>query len=239
MKHPVSFGGLNFCYLIFLVAAFPVSTASAGMIIEIRDTSIAAGQPGTLDVLISSNSGDALALANYAFQITNVGTPAGTLEFADPHPVTSNLDPSYVFATDLDPAGLFINSQTTADLEAGDFTNSGTGITLTASPKLLFRLDLLHVLGPGQTEALAVGEQFEISLVQGAGTFFLDELGNDLTLDLGASKLTGTVTVSDVTAVPEPSSIIMTALGLSGFLSVTRKRRRKAESKANQSLPLT
>lgn len=198
--------------------------ASAALVISVQSTTIFAGGSGFVDVLISSTSSDSVDLVNYEFAITSVGSPSGTLQFIAPQVYSEHGFANYVFASDPSVDGIFENSLSNSVLEAGDFTENFSGVPLTTSTQLLLaRLELEHVLGPGQTAALAAGEQFLVTLQNSAGTFFEDENGDALTIDV-ASFDPGTITVvAGATAVPEPSSLLL--LAASGIGLITRKRR--------------
>lgn len=228
------------CSLILAIGCVPLvalfggpKPAMAALVIDVRDAMIGPGGTGFLDVYVSSTGTNIVGTANYAFQIGNIGTPASALELVDPQSLSANSQSDYLFADDLDPLGLFVISQTTSAIEAGDYSASGNGVTVDAMSKLLFRFDLQHVLGPGQSAAQSNGEQFSFTLIPGAGTFFLDETGLDITID-PSSRLSGVVSVN-ATAVPEPSITGLLAIaGVVGGWRLRRKRLQLQPAVANQ-----
>jgi hypothetical protein len=206
----------------------PDSCCFAGMIIQIEDTEIGAGQSGVVNVWISSSDGtDSLSLYNFVVNLTSIGSPSGTLEFIDPQDTSENLDANYVFVDDLDPSGLLSSTITNSQVEAGDFTNSSGDVPVPALAlrRLLARLDVRHVLGPGQSAAQAVGEEFQISLDDSGVTYF-DNSNGPADIDL-SSFAPGTITISSssVTAVPEPTSFILFTAGAAGWIVRNRWKR--------------
>lgn len=199
------------------------SSAEAAIIVAVQSTSITAGGTGFVDVLISSNSNDVLDFASYEFNIAAVGGPVSTLEFANPQILTEDQDASYVFFGD--NLGINVVTLTNSTFIGDDATNSGTGVTLTATTSLLARLDLLHVLGIGQTAAQAAGEQFQISLRNSVDTRFEDTLATPIAF----SSTSGTITVQ-AAAVPEPSTFAAIALAFGGFGVHRRRKNRKLET---------
>lgn len=214
----LAFGLVPFAILF----AWPKSSEAA-LVIDVRDAVIGPGQTGFLDVYVSSTGTNIVGTANYMFQIGNIGSPASALELINPQTLSANGQPDYLFASDLDPLGLFIFSQTASEIEVGDFSASGNGVTVDSMSRLLFRFDLQHVLGPGQSADQAIGDQFSLTLLPGAGTFFLDESGVDIAID-PSSRLSGFVTVN-ATAVPEPGITgLMLMAGVVGGWRMRRKR---------------
>jgi hypothetical protein len=205
------------------------SAANAALILTIQDATISAGGPGYVNVFIrSSNGTDRLTFASYDFNIT--GTPGTTLEFTTQDYSEQGFG-NYVFAGE--NAGIsefdLNNSRFIAD-DAQD--GSGLGYRLLPGTDLLLaRLDLQHVIGPGQTAASSVGHQFQISLdIANGYTLFQDDnlpTPNDLAIDEINSKLVGTVSVT-ASAVPEPSSFLL--LAVAGGVFASRKRRSKSRA---------
>ncbi|MEZ6090533.1 MAG: PEP-CTERM sorting domain-containing protein [Pirellulaceae bacterium] len=89
---------------------------------------------------------------------------------------------------------------------------------------LLFaRLNIEHIV-PGMTDpSLVVGDQFDIDVVVGGpfGTEFTNCGFGTPTLSAG----TGTITVTDAAAVPEPGKAVMVGVG---FAALYRRRKRTA-----------
>ncbi len=220
---------LRFVSLTILLLTALSSQARAAIVVTIQDATIAAGGSGFVDVLISSNTSLNLDVAAYDFEITLVGTPAriSTLQFTTPQ-VTEVGFADYVFAGDAAPIDVFtLNNSRFVAIAA---TESFNGVSLTATTRLLARLELESVLGPGGTPALANGEQFQISLVDSGDTFFGDFEGNRLDVVPSSFASSGLITIQDITAVPEPSSLALCALGAAAMGWRIGRRRSKAQT---------
>lgn len=220
--------------------------AHGDVIIDVQDAFITAGSSGFVDVRISSNAlpgtPDNIDFASYHFGITAVGAPASALQFLLPPDLTEGATESdYLFATD--SAGIDyddINS-TVADYIGFDSTISFSGIDIdNTTDHLLVRLDLDHILGPGQTAAMADGEQFRITLLNTADTFIEDLNLDPVTIDASSFDPFGvgggliTVTASSA-AVPEPSSFAMLSAACAAIIFRQRRRRVSASTGGCQS----
>jgi hypothetical protein len=237
----------------FCLAAFAIITcsapASAAIIIQIQNATIAAGGTGFVDVLISSTGTDSLASAGFDFRIMGpIGN--GSLRFRSTAQ-QSNSEQSasappeahdYVFLGDTDPGNFFaVRQLDETRLLGGDSTFSGTNVMLDGTQKLLARLEIEHVTG---TPLAAVGDTFTIGLWNDEGdafdpyddsTLFLDDALNPLTFDLNSTPSTlampgsflnfGTITVT-AAAVPEPGSFVI--LGILAAVVCTRRMHRTA-----------
>jgi hypothetical protein len=222
--------------LILCGIVLPIDVANAAVVIQVEDTEIGAGQSGFVNVWISSSDeSDSLKLFNVVFGLTPLGSPSSTLEFIAPQTTLGNTDPNYVFVDDLEPTGLMLNWIQNDVVEGGDLTASGGEVELpaTLSRRLLARLDVNHLLGAGQSANDAIGETFRISLLEefmlsNDDTFvtFFDDASGPLSLDF-SNVTPGTITIvaPSVTAVPEPSSLILLASGGAGWLVRSRRKR--------------
>ncbi|MCD0461025.1 PEP-CTERM sorting domain-containing protein [Roseiconus lacunae] len=178
--------------------------------------SITAGGNGKLDVFIRSDAAqsDYLSLFSAKFQIDTV--TGGGLEFStsptDPH----FQSPNYIFAgTTFDGlSSTVVNPQT---IVAGDGTIAPTGYVIVPTDnRLLTTLEF-------DASQVAVGSQFQISLINDADTMFLDD-GMLSTLPVAATSFSSSRLLS-VTAVPEPSSAAVLGAVVAG-MSLLRYRRR-------------
>lgn len=181
-------------------------------------------------MLISSTGTDNLAAAGYFFEITG-GITNGDLRFR-PTAQQSNSEQDvtglngYVFEGDKDPLNFFAVAQTDTLYEGSDGTQSGGNVLLTASQRLLVRLEVMHV---SPTPQAAVSDTFTISFFNDDnGTpqldddlaQFTDDGGNNIAI---ASFTSGTVTITSA-AVPEPASA---AVLLAGSVTALWLKRRK------------
>lgn len=216
--------------LTLLLTGVASERASAALIIEVEDTEIGAGQSGVVNVWISSSDGnDLLSFYNYFFEISSVVNRGGTLWFDDPQSSRESSDLRYVFTDD--SFGLLFNptDDPSSQVEASDFTASAKDVRVpvTADRRLLAQLDVRHLLGNFQSEADAIGERFEIALIEDDLVTYFGNLSSD-SLELEASSFSpGTITIiaPSVTAVPEPSSLILFAAGGAGWLVRSRRKR--------------
>lgn len=199
--------------------------AMGGLIITIQGGSITPNGTAVFDVFIrSSTTGiDSFAFADYKFVITEVNpTPnaSGNLFFDND---LFQPDPSgradYVFSSDLNPANPAITLLDPLTAVGGDFTASSLNLQLDVldSDKLLTRLQLVHST---PTPGSAIGI-YRISLVN-LETSFKREDGTVLNIQLANS---GLITI---TAVPEPSTVIL--LSLAGAVGIGTWRIRRTRN---------
>lgn len=216
--------------MVMLTVAVPLR---ADVMVDVQDAMITAGGTGFVDVLISSSasssSPDNVDFASYDFLIETVGGPSSALEFVLPPDLSEDTDPNYLFLGDSFGIDYDNFNSTTARYIGSDGTASSTGVDLDSSSgdRLLVRLDLQHVLGPGQSAAMAAGEQFRITLQNSIDTYFDDSNFDPVAIDSDSFNSAGVggglITVSASTAaVPEPSSLVVLALG--GVALASRRR---------------
>ncbi len=221
--------------VIVLSAGFGSPVASAGMVLSYAASSptpLLAGSSGTLDVLIHSDASDMLDAFQVAFTLTPVGlSPVGGLKFSATQLDSQLADPTYVF----DGRSLSLNTLTgvggvnpAGDIFTGfDATDDGSGfpfvgvplpVTLTATDRLLFRLNLDGVIAG--TYHIAVS----------SATFVIDQLEDptDPSNQVSFSSDIGTITVASTAAVPEPSSAAI--LGLAAAFGIVSRRFRNRGS---------
>ena len=197
------------------------SPVSADVIVEFLDAEIVAGGRGYVDLLISSDSSDALFLASFKLKITPVHSVVSQLYFRDSFVETDPTNPlyqmnseqadaDYVFAATVPDTTNFtaIRDLTDPTIFIGSDTNSsGISVPLSGIKKLLARVELESVtLHP---EA-AIGESFLISLVNDSDTYFIDDQMNNLPISRSSFSNFGTTRV----AAPEPSTFALLAIGL-------------------------
>lgn len=225
-------------FLLCLCACLSTSLPAVGdIIVEIQDTSIAAGGTGFIDVLISSTGTDNLFLTSYHFEITG-SIANGDLQFR-PDAFQTNVQQSvvapipYVFAGDTDAGNFFATRQdpVLTQIIGSDSTSSGTGISLTSTQALLARLQVEHITG---TPLAAVGDTFTVTLINNDNgtpvdftddsTQFLDDNFDNLTIDALSYSGSGTITITSA-AVPEPSTFAV--LGFATITIVSRRWRRR------------
>jgi len=222
--------------LLTLSPSFILNSAEADIIVDVQDAFITAGGSGFVDVLISSTGTDDLEFASYLFELTNVGAPSSTLEYAAQN-FTEDLLGNYVFFgdnagilsfTDGDP--LYPNSQ----FGATDQVDLNGAVTLTGATQLLARLELNHVLGGGQAAADTIGEQFRITMLDTGDTLFADDV-DDLIIDASSFAplgVGGGIITVQAAAVPEPSSFAVLGFATAGFCAWRRKKNRKQSAPA-------
>lgn len=230
-------GSLCLGFLIALAyAGLSVAVVQADIIVDVQDTTITADGTGFVNVLISSNAApgtpDNVDFASYDFGITSVGAPGSSLRFVYPPDLSEGTiggANGYLFFGDTAGIAYDAINSTPSNYLGSDGTNSFAGVDLsTTTSRLLVRLELQHDLGPGQTTALADGEQFRITLQNSFDTFFddfnVDPVGIDASSFDALGVGGGLITVSgSAAAVPEPSSLLLLGFGVVGF-AVQRRR---------------
>lgn len=208
--------------LYFVVAMCVLShSATAAIIVSYVGSNITAGGFGTVDVMVSSNASsgtpDNLAFVAAHFRIAPIGSsPAGGLQFVDPQGDSQLTDPNYVFfgnSSGTSPLGVVSSfANPNDDYAGGDGTPLGVEIPLHSglSPYLLFRFNLDATLSN-------VGDQYELKLLNDGGTDFWDDATNSLAFSpVSYAPFT-------LTAVPEPSTFALMALG-SAFYYFRRRQ---------------
>lgn len=197
--------------------------ARAGVMVLISNPVITAGSTGLVEVVLKAESDEQIDAANYVFHLTPVGATTGSLVFTDPQPFRETDDSDYVFFGDSSGISLTVDPLHVLDtttLEGNDLTVSGAGRTLlTGEEALLVRLELQHIAGPGGPIG---GDLFEISLENASGTFLLDPLGNEISLN-PASFFSAQISIASATAVPEPSTVC----GLTTIIAALSMRLRR------------
>lgn len=200
------------------------TSAFAGLILSVGDLTLPAGDTAFVDVHIRSDGSDVLSAYSFGFRIAPVGLPDTHLEFTDPQAAPQLADPAYVFSGN-SVAELFGElgtvSQTFAPgdtLDGGDTVLVGS-IILDGADRLLARLQVTAATGlPGNP-----GDQFSIEFL--TDSVFLG--GQErLNINFDESILTGTVTISEASPVPEPASLTLFCLGGVGLAAAGRRGRR-------------
>jgi hypothetical protein len=218
-------------WLILALLTFSLGTpvaSQAAFIIEVGNATIPHGGTGTLNVSIRSDGvSDNLYAFGFGIRITsNQGT---VLEFQPAQSHAELNDMSYVFALsgsaniDGPPSGTVGPA---IDYVGFDTSNDSNGVNVSLTPSLLAVLDLTTLTGTPPN----FGDTFSVSIVgtyadMGDDTFFLNSAFDDVNF----ISLPGTVTISGVAPVPEPSSLILT-VGAMACVGIFRRRK--------QALPL-
>lgn len=225
--------GLLFACGAVLVAA---RSANAGLTVSVGDLTLSGGSTGTLNVIISGSGAVSLAGFSAEFLITPIGSSGPLLQFA-----TSQTDPSgetdYVFYGDSSNNSLgFIpilqtTSATDDTLIVGDSAYDFSNVTV-GSNEVLARLTV-DAAGTPLTD-----ENFSVSVVSlsadpvfGTQFFTFDSTFASQAVDY--SSTSGTVTISGAAptgAVPEPSTLLLTAAGAMVGIPFGWSRRSKGRS---------
>jgi hypothetical protein len=223
-----------FAFAIILVG-LTATRARADVAITVDNGTVAPGGTGTVDITVTSNMSDTLSSFGLELLITLQPGTTSLLQFTLTQPDPFG-NPNYVFYGASSKSDLaipfwgppFQSSPITGypnDSITGGDSDDGSGlgyVTIGSSvgQPNTFLASVQFQAAPGATP----GDQFQISLVNDPNfTYFDDQNGNPLTY----TSTPGTVLVaSEVSAVPEPSSLTVVALsGLSGLLWCYRRNR--------------
>ncbi len=204
--------------------------ASADIIVSfgpLNPNPIAIGGSGTIDVFARTDVGT-VALDGFQLQLLLTptgGSPAGGLVFTDPQSdtqLTVGGPNGYVFfgnslsENTAVPIGAVTNSGST--FTGFDSTFDFVPMTLTTSNRLLYRLDLTSV---------AAGT-YDITANTGLLDSFFSDQNDPTNTSINFTTETASLTTSPA-AVPEPSSILVLAMG-SGAIGFHRLRRKRREA---------
>lgn len=199
-----------------LIAIALMGEAQAGFIIKIQNASLTSGGSGAIDVLISSNATDSLGRFSTQFKIEQI-SGSGVLEFAAAQSDSERTatSPNYVFLGKLGNG--YVSAPGITDKTTITHGDRGTENVAVVGDLLLARLELQHI-SPVATDA-----QYRVSLVNSTQTFTRLLDGTGQTIDVSSFSNSGIVTI---TAVPEPTSSMLTLLGL-GSIALGKKWRAK------------
>ena len=209
-----------FCLLTGLFV--PIRASRGDMIVDIQDVTLTSGGKGHVDVYVRSSGTDFVQLANYTFVIAPVAgqSAPGVLKF---DPIQSFLDqdstdPPYVFAGDTDASSLTKSLDGSARLSGFDLTSSSQNVMIDSSNRLLTRLELMH-------EGAGLQGAFTISLVNdNLLSFFQNASGENVPIEASSFNNPGSITVS-ITAVPEPSTWLLSVSLMTAFAAQRRLKR--------------
>lgn len=187
---------------ILLLVGTTTSKANADFIITVQSVTLVAGGAGSVNVSIESNADDNLDLFQYKFAISANPGSVGILRFTDPQSNSELSLGNYIHA---DSDGFISEAQNGPAFDTilgSDFTASRNGTDVT-SQKILVRLDVQHVLPNGTPPSASSSDSYLISLVQDVETFFFTNTSSQVDI------LTATPGLVSITAVPEPSGLLM------------------------------
>ncbi len=205
MHHKTGFLKLGFAAALMFCSA----PAYASLIFSTQSVTASAGSTGdTLDVLLTNTGASGVSIGGFNFEIAT----------SDPDIIftsvfTSTVTAPYIFSGN-SLFGPQIDTQTSPSVIASDLAASGSatlgsGVTVGLG-KVFFNVSPTAASGP-----------FTVSFTGGAaGNNLSDALGNDVRIDTLSS---GTISIS---AVPEPSSLLLTLAGIALFLGRGRRQRR-------------
>lgn len=225
-RRPVALG------LGLLVLVLPAG-AQAAILVSIGSTTVTPGSPATIDVLISSDSGgiDRLDTFTARFSITKIVNgvpPTGVMVFdtaAYPGGTPSDPISPYIFGADSSTQMVtFLNPLNPVLLDVSDSASSFPGPVVpdAANATGLIRLKLISdpsfSTQPGDVYQIDVVAEDDMMMVV---TTFIDFSQSD---PLPYTYTPGTITV---TAIPEPGTLGLAAVGAVVGMGLWRRRRRR------------
>ncbi len=191
--------------------------ARADLTIDLSTITPGAGNTGTMDISATTSSGFTLSQFGLELAITSIGSPMTQLQFSSPQPDSAFIysNPNYVFSGqsfNVANGNLpFWNLPTPGfapvDILGGDSVATGGYVSISGGSTAYLATVQFYI--PQGTQL----DQFQVSLVNGPNTYFLDQNGSPLPYTTG---------------VPEPSSLAVVALsGLGGFVWCRWRRGRQ------------
>ena len=233
-------------------SAIITTPASAVLIVDFQSGTVDPGGRATVDVMLSSNSGDQELFAYDLSYLLNplMANTDTTMTFIDP--LTSPdfdgqgspdieqfvLDSNYVFFGNSfneknRPTAIFqnhsgLNGIANTGVLAGDLATDNQfqdiNVTVTGTPSLLTRLSFRHNLLNGVSPASVGGDTFEITL----GRTFAGDPETFVFLDQGQESpvefALGTRGIITVTAIPEPGTFAFLGIAALGMCPIRRRR---------------
>lgn len=227
-NHVVRFNKLLCSIGLFLISA---PAAQAGLIVTVGDLTLSAGSAGYVPVYIKTDSGtENIGFTSFEFHITTAGPTR--LEFTD-SPVNdpSFGDPNYVFSGQSGDEG-FLGLGNAVGVTHDTFIGSDQALNadLPVSSTSNLLLAYLPVTALTALPPIA-GDVFTISLVPLADSAPLGIDGNtgfsdqSLSQYYAFSSVSGSVTIAEAHATPEPSSLALFGLGAAGMAIARRFRK--------------
>lgn len=209
--------------LFFAFATFG-HCARADLIVDFDDTSLGPNGLGTIDVYVTGT--DEVRRYNMSFLLTQV-SGTGILEFRSSFdggdPSNSNNqsnseidDPDYLFS------GGSRSFQSVLQANKNELVQSDFQLTqvMPTDGKLLARLELKHILEPADIPGFS-GAEYRITLIEGSARSFFD---SSLEPANPSFANFGTITISSMSSVPEPSSAIMLISAICASCTLRRRR---------------
>jgi hypothetical protein len=200
------------------------------------NTQIAPGSTGFVNAYISSTTPGGQTLSQTSFEFALSTTGGTRLEFTNSPPPSSDptfTNPNYVFAgnsfsqSNGFPLGTSQTASAPNDRFAGGDFQADFGFTVVdATPKLIAMVPITTVTGLPPV----LGDAFTISLVPSSGAGFSGQTGFFDALGFGQpfTSGTGTITITGITASPEPSALILVGTGVGLSWLAGRRRGRAA-----------
>ncbi len=229
-------------FQVLLLAGFFLTlgnNATADLILRFSSGTVESGGIGYIDLFAESNGTDTFTLFNYKVEISEVLlVNGGILEFQESFDSANPLkqlsseqeQSNYIFAgkSTFDNFTSVRQDPNRLQLVGGDAEATVTPITISFGESyLLARLELQHIT---PTPGLSTGT-FRVSLLQDPNQSYFQNLDledldpNQPKIDPSSYSLLNSGIVT-ITAVPEPSSILLVASAIG--LAIVRRRRRGA-----------
>ena len=207
------------------------TSANGGFVFTLSQAAFEPGGAGSIFVHVTGN-GEAVAAIDLQVQVRPLGSVGSSLQITPFAPNELFNDPDYLFFGDsfaqdnFNQAAVDPFTISTADLPNDTFAITDGTLSLqdriVTTQRLVTRIDFQHAFPMGTDPAAIVGDQFEFIIN--------DQVSSVVDSNFAAVPFTVNGVGIATTAVPEPSSLAMVIVGVSGAISCSLRKRRKSKA---------
>jgi hypothetical protein len=210
----------------FVLLLCDVSRTEAAVIVSIPTVNVSVGGTGTIEVFVApSGASESLSFASIGIKLNPIGGATSGLRFVDPPTLTVESAPNYLFGGNSANTTFNLDGRTVSTTDLGNDTFAFNDATASfndfelSSALLLLRAQVESFVPIGEDSNDYVGEQFEIEIVSVAFN----------NMSLNPIPIVGTGGVLQLTAIPEPSTILTVILSFTFFGFRCRSSTKSAE----------